>query len=75
MHLSKGTRTEQKKLNDCFTMKGVKISHCLDINNSTESLELNYDDLDFELGPAPYYYLKLKHPIHSVVFILLNAYQ
>ena len=24
------------------------------------------DDLDFELGPAPYYYLRLKYPIHSV---------
>ena len=40
--------------------------HCLDINNSTELLELHYDDLDFELGPAPYHYLKLKYPIHSV---------
>ncbi len=27
---------------------------------------LHYDDLDFELGPAPYNYLKLKCPIHSV---------
>ena len=47
-------------------MKGVQNLHCLDINNTTELLELHYDDLDFELGPAPYYYLKLKHPIHSV---------
>jgi hypothetical protein len=23
-------------------------------------------DLDFELSPGPYYYLKLKYPIHSV---------
>ncbi len=29
-------------------------------------LELHYDDLDFELGPATYYYLKSKYPIHSV---------
>ena len=26
-------------------MKGVKSLHCLDINNSTELLELHYDDL------------------------------
>ena len=26
----------------------------------------DYNDLDFELGPGPYYYLKLKYPIHSV---------
>ena len=38
----------------------------MDSNNSTESLELHYDDLDFEQGPAPYNYLKLKYPIHSV---------
>jgi hypothetical protein len=49
-----------------FVMKGVKSLHCLDINNASELLELHYDDLDFELGPAPYYYLKLKYPIHSV---------
>jgi hypothetical protein len=47
-------------------MKGVKSLHCLDINNATELLELHYDDLDFELGPAPYYCLKLKYPINSV---------
>jgi hypothetical protein len=57
---------QQKKLNDYFVMKGVKALHCLDINNSTELLELHYDDLDFEQGPAPYNYLKLKYPIHSV---------
>ena len=61
-----GAWTEQKKLNDYFVMKGVKALHCLDINNTTELLELHYDDLDFELGPAPYNYLKLKYPIHSV---------
>ena len=61
-----GTWTQQKNLNDYFVMKGVKTTHCLDINNTTELLELHYDDLDFELGPAPYYYLKLKYPIHSV---------
>ena len=61
-----GTWTEQKNLNNYFVMKGVKNLHCLDINNTTELLELHYDDLDFELGPAPYYYLKLKYPIHSV---------
>ena len=58
--------TEQKKLNDYFVMKGVKNLHCLDINNTTELLELRYDDLDFEIGPAPFYNLKLKYPIHSV---------
>ena len=61
-----GAWTEQKNLNNYFVMKGVKTLHCLDINNTTELLELHYDDLDFELGPAPYYYLKLKYPIHSV---------
>jgi hypothetical protein len=43
-------------------MKGVKTLHCLDLNNTTELLESHYDDLDFELGPTPYYYLKLKYP-------------
>ncbi len=47
-------------------MKGVKTAHCLDINNTNDLLDLHYDDLDFELGPAPHYYLKLKYPIHSV---------
>jgi hypothetical protein len=47
-------------------MKGVKTSHCLDIDNTTDLLQLHYDDLDFELGPAPYNYLKLKYPIRSV---------
>jgi len=61
-----GTWTQQKVLNDYFIMKGVKTLHCLDINSTTDLLELHYDDLDFELGPAPYYYLKLKYPIHSV---------
>ncbi len=46
-----------------FCIKGVKTTHCLYINNTTELLELHYDDLDFELGPAPYI---LKYPIHSV---------
>ena len=63
---SSGNWTAQKILNDYFVMKGVKSLHCLDINNTSELLELHYDDLDFELGPAPYYYLKLKYPIHSV---------
>ena len=54
-------------------MKGVKPLHCLDINNTTELLEFHYDDLDFDLGPAPYYYLKLN--ILFTVFILLNVYQ
>ncbi len=44
----------------------MKSLHCLDTNNAPELLELHYDDLDFELGPAPYYYLRLKYPIHSV---------
>ena len=42
--VSTGAWTEQKKLNDYFVMKGVKSLHCLDINNSTELLELHYDD-------------------------------
>jgi hypothetical protein len=41
-------------------MKGVKPVHCLDIDNTTELLELHFDDFDFEQGPAPYFYLKLK---------------
>ena len=53
-------------------MKGVKKLHGLHINNSTELLEFHYDDLDFELGPAPYYYLKLN--IQFILFILLNVY-
>ena len=61
-----GTWTQDKKLNDYFVMKGVKLNHCLDINTTTELLELKYDDLDFELGPAPNNNLKLKYPIHSV---------
>jgi len=44
---SGGTWTQQKRLNDYFVMKGVKALHCLDINNTTELLELHYDDLDF----------------------------
>ncbi len=59
-----GAWTDQKNLNNYFAMKGVKNLHCLDINNTTELLELHYDD--FELGPAPCYNLKLKYPIHSV---------
>ncbi len=47
-------------------MKGVKALHCLDINSTTDLLELHYDDLDFELGPATYNDLKSKYPIHSV---------
>ena len=61
-----GTWTQQEKLNDYLVTKGVKATHCLDINNTTKLLELHYDDLDFEQGPAPYYYSKLKYPIHSV---------
>ncbi len=38
-------------------MKGVKTTHCLDINDTTKLIELHYDDLDFELGPGPYYSL------------------
>ena len=34
-------------------MSGVQ-SRCLDINNTTELLELLYYDIDFELGPEPY---------------------
>ena len=68
-----GAWTQQKKLNDYFVMKGVKTLHCLDINNTTELLELHYDDLGFELGPAPYNYLKLN--ILFILFILLNVYQ
>ncbi len=61
-----GTWTQQEKLNYYFVMKGVKALHCLDINTTTDLLELHYDDLDFEQGPAPYHYLKLKYLIHSV---------
>jgi hypothetical protein len=61
-----GHWTQQKVLNDYFVMKGVKALHCLDINNTTDLLELHHDDLDFELGLAPYNYLKLEYPIHSV---------
>ncbi len=45
-------------------MKGAKRSHCSDIIDTTDLLDLNYVDLDFELGPI--YDLKLKYPIHSV---------
>ena len=55
-----------KNIKWLFCNERCKSLHCLDINNSTELLELHYDDLDFELGPAPYHYLKLKYPIHSV---------
>ena len=34
-----GTWTQQEKLNDYFVMKGVKATHCLDINGTTKSLE------------------------------------
>ncbi len=61
-----GTWADGKKLNDYFVMKGVKATHFLDINTTTDLLELHYDDLDFELGPAPYDNLKLKYPIYSV---------
>ncbi len=44
----------------------ILLANCLNINDTTELLELHYDDLDFEQGPAPYNYLKLKYPIHSV---------
>ncbi len=47
-------------------MKGIKNLHRLDINNTTEILELHCDDLGFELGSAPYYNLKLKYPNDSV---------
>jgi hypothetical protein len=54
-------------------MKGVKNLHFLDIKTITELLEFHYDDLDFELGPAPYYYLKLI--ILCIVFTPLSADQ
>jgi hypothetical protein len=63
---SVGVWTQQKKLNDYFIIKGVKALHYLDINNITELLELHYDDLDCELGPAPYYHLKFEYLIHPV---------
>jgi len=47
-----GHWTQQKVLNDYFVMKGVKTLHCLDINSTTELLELKFDDSDFELGPT-----------------------
>jgi hypothetical protein len=54
-------------------MNGVEALHCLDIDNTTELLELHYDDLDFEKGPAPHNYLKLN--IQFIVSILLSVYQ
>jgi hypothetical protein len=48
-------------------MKGVKALHCFDFNSTTDLLELHYDDLDFELGLAPYNCLILKYPIHSIM--------
>ncbi len=50
---STGTWAEQQKLNGYFVMKGTKTLHCIDKNNTIELLELHYDDLDFDLGPAP----------------------
>ena len=55
-----GHWTQQKVLNDYFVMKGVKTLHCLDINSTTDLLELKFDDLDFEIGPSPTFNLKLK---------------
>ncbi len=55
-----GVWTQQKKLNDYFVLKGVKALYCLDINTTTELLELHYDDLDFEQDPAPHNYFKIK---------------
>jgi hypothetical protein len=54
--MASGTWTQQKKLNDHFGTKGVKATHGLGINK-TELLELKFDDLDLELGPAPNYNL------------------
>jgi hypothetical protein len=50
-------RKSRKKLYD------VEQVFCL---NTTELLELHYAVLDFEQGPTPYNYLKLKYTIHSV---------
>ncbi len=47
-------------------MKEVKSLHCLILNCTTEFLELKFDYLDFELGTATTYNLKLKYLIHSV---------
>jgi hypothetical protein len=46
---SSGAWTQQKILNDCFVLKGVKTTHCVDINISTELLALHYDNLDLNL--------------------------
>jgi hypothetical protein len=46
-------------------LKGVQTNHYSDFNTTTELLELLYDNLDFKLGPAPTYKLKL-NPIHNV---------
>jgi hypothetical protein len=62
---SAGVWTQPKRFNDYFVMKGVKALHCLDINNTTELLELHYDDSDFEQDPAPYNYFKFKYTIYS----------
>ncbi len=45
---------QNKILNGYFIMKGVKSLYCLDINNTSELFESHCDNLDFELGPAPY---------------------
>ncbi len=46
IHLQEHGQKKTKKY--CFVMKGFKTLHCLDINNTTELLELDYDDLDFD---------------------------
>jgi hypothetical protein len=35
-NVSSGAWAQKKKLNDYFVIRGVKTTHCLDINNSTE---------------------------------------
>ncbi len=55
-----GAWTEQKNLNNYSVMKGVQKVHCLDINTTTDLLELHYHDLDFELGPATLNFLRLQ---------------
>jgi hypothetical protein len=51
MHLQE--HGQSKRIKRFFVINGVKPTHCLDINNTIELLELPFDDLDFGLGHAP----------------------
>ena len=38
--------TDTEILNDCFVIKGTKDNSCLDINSTTNKMQLNYDTTD-----------------------------